>query len=234
MRYRYFLLVAAVAVVLIVVFSLGGRRRSTSTIDAGTPGAGSPTATGYSGPDAIIVADPKDMVLPADAIAGNFTTKEGSIVTAQWSRSWQRDPADPGAASGASFITINTALEKTIDNAVADFQKSFAGDAGGRYVQQAIQLRGFSEPEIKVNQADVGSFGANEQIALRAAFARTGSNQTFVQYFVFMRIRNTITTITAFAPNQGATEAPNLLTDLKQVAKQQADRLLAMPTSKPG
>jgi hypothetical protein len=176
----------------------------------------------------LITADPRLLVLPADQLPAPFTAKDGSIVSAQWSRSWDRDPND-SAATGATRVTINAVLEQTVAQAVSDFDSNYGGSNGQTYAQRAIQARGFQPAQIKVAPADVGSLGVDQQEAVRVEFTRGTAEASYVQYFVYMRVRNTLAQVTAFAQNKDGAEAPKLLDDLKSVAKKQADHLRSLP-----
>lgn len=187
----------------------------------------SPTA---AADERLIVVDPKELVLREDEmIPGSFTLKEGSIATAQWNRSWDRDPADPGAATGVTRVAINARLFRSLADATKEFTLEAVGANGVVTVKNAIKVRGFYERNIRVIPADVGALGADDQSAWRGEFTRGNAEETYVQYFVFVRVRNARALVTAFAQNRNGAEAPNLLADTKQVARQQAAHLVAIP-----
>lgn len=178
----------------------------------------------------LLVVDPKLLPLPADQIIpGTFQVTDGSIATAQWNRTWDRDPADPGSAAGATRITINARLYLSIEDAVQDFADGAAGAGGRAAAQQAIAVRGFSPAQICTRAVSLDPLGVDQQAAWRVEFTRGNPDQTYVQYFVYLRVRNTRAVVTTFAQNKDGAEATRLLADTKQVAKLQADRLLAFP-----
>ena len=192
------------------------------------PSATPSTTPAPTNPPGTIAVDPRILALPADEmIPGKFTIEEGSIATAQWNRAWNRDPADPGAASGVTRVAINARLYQSIKDATDEFATISAGKGGMDYVQGVIEQRGFERRNVKVTPASVGTLGAEEEAAWRAEFTRGNPNETFVQYFVFVRVRNTRALITTFAQNKDGAEAPNLLEDTKQISLRQTRRLLA-------
>ena len=179
-------------------------------------------------PPGTIAIDPRVLMLPQDEmIPGKFTIEEGSIATAQWNRAWNRDPADPGAASGVTRVAINARLYQSIKDAVDEFATVSAGKGGMDYVQGVVEQRGFERRHIKVTQADIGTLGAEEEAAWRVEFTRGNPGEAFVQYFVFIRVRNTRALVTTFAQHKNGAEAPNLLEDTRQISLKQAQRLLA-------
>ncbi len=220
------ILLFALAGMTLIVVACGSEK---SELARATPESRS-TAAASTGPEAVITTDATQLVLPADQmIAGTFTPRDGSIATLQWSRSWERDPADPGAATGATYVTITVATDASVADGITDFANAYGPVAGASYAQSAIEVRGFAKQDTKIAPVTLGVTGPDEQTAWRAEFGR-GASQTFVQYFVFMRVRNVLAAITTFAPTVAGAEPPNLLDETRQLAKRQADRLLAQPT----
>lgn len=178
----------------------------------------------------LIVVDPKELLAPEDAVLGKFSVKDGTITTAQWNRAWDRDPNDPAAATGATRLTATAWLQQTVEEATTSFADIATGPGGQDYAVTAIGVRGFPLQNICVRPAAIEPLGVPQQSAWRAEFTHGSAAQSYVQYFVFMRVHNTRALVTGFAQNVNGAEAPRLLDDTRQLAKKQAERLLAMPT----
>lgn len=177
----------------------------------------------------VINLEPKELLLrPNQMIPGMWKSEEGTIADPQFNRAWNRDPADPGAATGAGRITITARLYQSLGDSFDDFLETATGPDGQEFLYQTITARGFDRSQIRISQPPMDQLGVDRQILWRVEFSRSG--ETNVQYFAFIHVKNTRALITAFASNKDGTEAPQLLDDMKQVTKKQADYMLSLPT----
>ena len=231
---RYLLLAGAAGALLLAGAGTGCAPEKTKTPTATTTrSAQSPTPVPE---DALLVAVPPDqLVLPREhMVEGLFTLTEASAQTSDYSRAWDRDESDPGYATGATRVTISARLFPSIAEQVTGFNQNAMPPGGQRTIEGTLQLRGFGATQMKITPADVGRLGVAQQYAYRAEFTRGNADQTYVEYFIFLGVRNTRAMIQVFAQNREGAEAPHLLDEAKEIAQQQARRLLAAPaTEKP-
>jgi hypothetical protein len=224
---RFILSVMAGALLLAACSTNDAKTKTAAPSTSGaTPAA--PAAT-----QKLIAVPPCQLLVPADEmIAGKFEVKEGSgLATAQCNRSWDREPADPGAAAGATRVVINARLYQNLPDATTDFSETATGAGGEGLITRGIETRGFLRVQIKIAEATMPSLGADEQVAWRVEFTRGSATDTYVQYFVYLRVKNTRAEIQTFAQNVGGAEAKGLLDDTQQIAKKQADRLRSFPAT---
>jgi hypothetical protein len=180
----------------------------------------------------LISVDPRLLVLPdADMIPGKWSSTEGTLAYPQWNRAWDRDPADPGYATGATRITSTARLYLSIVDSSQDFEQTAKGSACTELAYQTLQARGFPRSQVKVTDVTLDPLGGEHQWACRAEFTRGSVAETYVQYFAFVHVKNTRAIMTAYAQNQGGQEAPKLLDDLKEFARRQANHLLSLPAT---
>jgi hypothetical protein len=198
---------------------------------AATP---APAATVPPGEQQLIAVDPRLLPVPADGmIAGRWQVTEGSIATAQWSRAWDRDPADTAGAAGATRIAIQARLYLSLEDAVQDFAETASGPSGQALVQAAIEQRAFAPQNICVRAVTLDPLGVAQQTAWRVEFTRGRPEDTYVQYFVFLRHLNTRALVSTFGQMTEGKEPPRLLEDTVRVARLQAAHLRSLPTSSP-
>jgi hypothetical protein len=188
-----------------------------------------PRASEVSTTVKLINLPPKDLILPAgQMIAGAWKSEEGTLADPQFNRAWNRDPADPGAATGATRITITARLYKNLDDSADDCAESATGPDALEFIYQTLISRGFLRENIRPSQPPLDQLGGECQSFWRAEFSR--STETNVQYFAFVHVKNTRALITAFAASIDGKEAPQLLDDMKQATRKQADYMLSLPT----
>jgi hypothetical protein len=195
-----------------------------------TPTTATPTATAARPPvltpEGLVSVDPRFLLLPTDQmIPGRFTAREGTLASAQFNRSWERDPADPGYAAGTARVTANARLFLSLADARSEFDRVSAGEDGLKYVQVVIGTRGVPVSAIRAAEVELPPLGVEGQRVWRAEFGET-RNETYVQYFVFLRQKNTTVLLTTVAQNVNGAEAPNLLAETTELAQRQARYLL--------
>jgi hypothetical protein len=198
---------------------------------SGTPAAGQAATTTPPPPAAKVIAVPPcELPLAADQmIPGTFTVKESTLFTAQCVRSWDADLSLIGATQR---VAILGRLYQNLTDAKTDFDMSAKGDGAMSVIKGTIQNRGFLPHQIKVTDVNtLPSLGADDQSAFRAEFTRGTPADTWVEYFVFVRVKNTRAQIEVVAQNAAGAEAKGLFDDAQQVAKKQAEHLLAVPAN---
>lgn len=180
----------------------------------------------------LIAVDPRHLVLDEKSfLPGQWTMQEGTIFTGQWNRAWDRDPADPGAAAGATRVTVQATLFPSLEESTEKFAQMAAGAGGRDTVQRVIALRGFDVANIQVTEVPLDGLGLDEQAAWRAEFSRGVATERYVQYFVYLRVRNVHATLTTFAQYVNGAEPPQLLEETKQLAQREASLLRAQPAT---
>jgi hypothetical protein len=168
-------------------------------------------------------------------IPGTFEVRGGTqdttIATAQCSRSWDRAPAE-AATGGATRVAINGRLYRNIVEGKEDFDLNFSGEIGRQFVSRVIEARGFLKHQVTVTEApNPPALGVDQQVIYRAEYTRGNAIETWVDYYIFMRVKNTFASIQVSAQHIGGAEAKGLVADMQTVAKKQADRLLAFPAT---
>ncbi len=104
--------------------------------------------------------------------------------------------------------------------------------AGGREtVQRVIALRGFDPAQIQVTEVPLDGLGLDQQAAWRVEFSRGSATERYVQYFVYLRVRNVHATLTTFAQHVNGAEPPHLLDETRQLAQREAALLRAQPAT---
>jgi hypothetical protein len=180
----------------------------------------------------LIAVDPRQLVLDEKAfLPGQWKMQEGTLFTGQWNRAWDRDPADPGSITGATRVTIQATLFPSLEESSEKFAQTAVGAGGRDTVQRVIALRGFDTANIQVTEVPLDGLGLDEQAAWRAEFSRGSATERYVQYFVYLRVRNVHATLTTFAQSVNGTEVPKLLEETKQLAQREAALLRAQPAT---
>lgn len=214
-------LLLMIAAVLLAACSGSSSQSSTS------PSVAQPTATIAT---KLIAIHPCELPLPAhEMIPGKFEVRQGELATAQCSRSWDGDIAVAGTTQR---IAILGRLYPTLPDAEADFAAYARGEGGRRYVTSVIAARGFFEHQINVSEVtNLPPLGVDDQAAWRVEFTRGTAAETWVEYFLFVRVKNTRAQIQVVGQNAGGAEAKGLFDDAQRVVKKQAERLLAIPAT---
>lgn len=181
----------------------------------------------------LIAVDPRQLVLDEKGfIPGQWTMQEGTLFTGQWNRAWDRDPADPGSATGATRVTIQASLFPSLEESAEKFAQTALGVDGQETIRRVIALRGFDPAQIQVTEVPLDGLGLDQQAAWRAEFSRSpATSERYVQYFVYLRVRNVHATLTTFAQSVNGAEAPKLLEETKQLAQREAALLRAQPAT---
>ena len=191
-----------------------------------------PTTAATAAVDQVIDQYPNALVLPPDKmVTGSWKVKEGTIVNTQFNRSWERDAAEAAATGGSQFTTITATLYRSPSDAHVAFINEADPPGGHDYCMAVIQNRGVPLENITCGVAALAPLGTDREIAWRAEFRPMNSPQVYVQYLVFVRVKNTRALITTAAESLGGAENPNLITETTEVAKRQAQYLLSLPIS---
>lgn len=199
--------------------------------------AATATASAMAMDTKLIAVHPCELPLPAaEMIPGKFEMRENSpsspgLATAQCSRSWDRDAAE-ATTGNATRVAINARLYQTLTDGKADFDNNFAGDAGKQSITNIIENRAILRHQITVEAVpNPPSFGTDQQSVYRAQYTRGNAVETWVDYYVFLRVKNTFAYMQVSAQNISGAEAKGLAADMQTLAKKQADRLLSFPAT---
>jgi hypothetical protein len=196
-----------------------------------------PAATASPAAEKLISIHPCELPIPAgEMIPGKFEVRENTpdspgIGTAQCSRSWDRDAAELGTG-GAARVAINARLYQTIPDGQSDFERYYSGEAGKNHIANIIGSRGFLRVQIAIDEVkDSPALGADQLSIYRAQYTRGNAIETWVDYYVFVRVKNTFASMQVSAQNMAGAEAKSLAPDMQTLAKKQADRLRAFPAT---
>lgn len=193
------------------------------------PAPAVPPTVQYPADALLISAFPRDLLLEESAVSAYKEVSDGSTITAQWNRNWDREPAGSGSATR---ITNNTMLFLNLDEAHKQFDATATGDGGKKALEAVLTVRGAMPEGMCITPVDAGALGVDQQAAWRAEFLR--GNQSYVTYWVYLRVRNVRATLQTFVETTNAAEQPALFEETKQLAAKQAAKLKATPaTAKP-
>ncbi len=190
------------------------------------PAPQAPKTVEYPADALLVSVFPRDLLLDERAVAEAKEVSDGSTITAQWNRTWDRPSTGNGAATR---ITNNVMLFLTMDEAKQAFDSTAAGDGGRTAIEGALRVRGATPEGMCITPVDIGPMGVDQQAAWRAEYIR--GHETYTTYWVYLRVRNVRATLQTFAQVSSATEQPQLFEETKQLAAKQAAHLRTFPAN---